>query len=105
MTFNFIVGKYLKSRNEVKIFGGFLSESSAKSFAEWKEIDSFGGIFFVWDSVNDTVIFYSSTACKNERWLSFDKATMYNASSDKDEPLSDEFYNSSELLNLIKSVC
>lgn len=104
MQFNFVVGKYLDNKNEVKIYGGFLSESSAKSFVEWKEIDSFGGIFFVWDSVNNTAIFYSSTY-KNERWLSFEKATIYNATSDTDELLSDKIYNCSELLSLIKKVC
>ena len=105
MQFNYIVGKYLNNKNEVKVFGGFLSESSAKYFAEWKEIDSFGGIFFVWDSVKDTLLFYSSTAHKNERWLSFDRATVYNASSDTDELLSDKVYNSSEILDLIKRLC
>lgn len=94
MPLNFIVGKYFSKnhKNDVKIFGGFPSESAAKSFAEWKEVDSFGGIFFVWDCISDTVIFYSSTELKNERWLPFEKSTMYNAATDSDIPLDHIFY-------------
>lgn len=100
--FDYIVGNYLCRKNEAKLLARFSSENLARSYAEWKAFDSFGGIFFVWDTANDTIIFYSSTAYENDRWLHYDKATIYNATLDADERLIDKF-EKSELLNLIRS--
>ena len=105
--FNFIVGYINIKSNAVKLYGAFLDERIAKTFAEETFLDNlnWSAAFFIYDQEADTISFLDDTKTRKDwTWKSFKEARHMNIEDDLDVPvkLEDIFWSENDIREQIR---
>ena len=100
MEFKYLMGKIFYSpKKKVVIYAKTAAREKAMCYAELEYANSLSrSLLFVMS--DDDIIYYTDEFREN-RWVAFSEAIVYNPETDEEEPLMDYFQEEEEIRNLI----
>lgn len=101
MDFKYLMGKIFYSpKKKVVIYAKTAAREKAMCYAELEYANSLSrSLLFV---MSENEMIYFSEELRDDRWVPFDEAIVYNPETDEEEPLAEYFWGEDEIRNLIQ---